>query len=141
MNSFIEIRAIDTNDVDAVVRLSDELGYKITSNEVAFLITSIINDDKQWAFVALKNKAVVGFVHAFYALRLTTPAFIEIAGLVVSENERSQGIGQQLVKHIEQNIAKNLKVRIRCNSERKNAHRFYLNLGYTLQKQQLVFVK
>lgn len=137
----IQIREITPNDVASIVKLSDELGYKINEMEVTRLISAIIQDDKQWAFVAIKNNTIVGFVHAFYALRLTTLAFIEIAGLVVSNNERSQGIGQQLVKYIEQNIAKNLKVRIRCNNERKDAHRFYLNLGYTQQKQQLVFVK
>ena len=135
------IREITSTDVHDIVSLSDELGYQINSVEVDFLIKSILDDKKQWAFVALKNEVIVGFVHAFYALRLTTPAFIEIAGLVVSEKERSQGIGQQLVEYVEQNLAKDLKVRVRCNSERKDAHRFYTNLGYTKQKEQFVFKK
>ncbi|MGE0560832.1 MAG: GNAT family N-acetyltransferase [Flavobacteriales bacterium] len=137
----IQIREITPNDIASIVSLSDELGYKINEMEVTTLISAIIQDDKQWAFVAVKNNTIVGFVHAFYALRLTTPAFIEIAGLVVSSKERSQGIGQQLVEFIEQNIAKNLKIRIRCNSTRKDAHRFYSNLGYARQKEQIVFVK
>ena len=141
MDASISIRAIKKEDCNAIVSLSDELGYKVTPEIVDFLITSILDDDKQWAFVAIKNNNIVGFVHAFYALRLTTPPFIEIAGLVVSAKERSQGIGQQLVKYVEQKLAGDMKVRIRCNSERKDAHRFYFNLGYTKQKEQLVFVK
>ena len=141
MNTPILIREITPNDVNDIVGLSDELGYKINVEEVSILTSLIIKDEKQWAFIAIKNNIIVGFVHAFYALRLTTPAFIEIAGLVVSTKERSQGIGKQLVEYIEQNIAKDLKVRIRCNSTRKDAHRFYANLGYAKQKEQFVFVK
>ena len=141
MDKSIFIRTIEKNDTYAIVKLSDQLGYQVSSNEVDFLISAILEDKKQWAFVAIKENQIIGFVHAFYALRLTTPAFIEIAGLVVSEKERSQGIGKQLVEYIEQNIAENLKVRVRCNSERKNAHRFYLSNGYLKQKEQIVFVK
>jgi predicted N-acetyltransferase YhbS len=141
MENQLTIREIKPSDTQEIVELSNQLGYSISSNEAHILLKEIIEDEKQWAFVACKNDSIIGFVHAFYALRLTTPAFIEIAGLVVSEKERSQGIGQQLVEHIEQNIAKELKVRVRCNSERNDAHRFYANLGYTKQKEQFVFVK
>ena len=137
----VTIRNISVNDSNSIVKLSNELGYTISLTEVDFLIESIINAKKQWAFVALKSNKIVGFVHAFYALRLTTPAFIEIGGLIVSENERAQGIGQMLVEHVEQNLDHNLKIRIRCNMERKDAHRFYANLNYQKQKEQIVFVK
>lgn len=141
MSQLISIRTIEKQDNDAIVKLSHELGYQIQRDDVDFLIQAILEDEKQWAYVAIKNNNIIGFVHAFYALRLTTPAFIEIAGLVVSNNERSQGVGQKLVKYIEENLAQNMKVRIRCNSERTDAHRFYNNLGYTQQKEQKVFVK
>ncbi len=135
------IRGININDTIAVVSLSDELGYQVTEKVVDFLIDSIISDEKQWAFVAEIDGKVIGFIHAFYALRLTTPPFIEIAGLVVSEKERSKGVGKKLVEHVELNCAQDLKVRVRCNSNRKDAHRFYLNNGFSKQKEQFVFKK
>ncbi|MCB0402589.1 MAG: GNAT family N-acetyltransferase [Flavobacteriales bacterium] len=137
----INIRPINTEDLDSIVQLSHELGYPVSTEIVEQLIREIIEDEKQWAFVAVKENTIVGFVHAFYALRLTTPPFIEIAGLVVSEKERSQGIGHQLVQYVEQHLAQDRKVRVRCNSDRHDAHRFYLQNGYHKQKEQLVFVK
>ncbi len=137
----ILIRSIEKKDTNSIVSLSHELGYQVNAETVDFLIESILNDEKQWAFVAEKNNEVIGFVHAFYALRLTTPPFIEIAGLIVSENERSNGLGKMLVNYIELNCAQNLKIRVRCNSNRKDAHRFYTNNGFSKQKEQLVFIK
>lgn len=141
MSQLISIRTIEKQDNDAIVKLSHELGYQIQKNDVDFLIQAILEDKKQWAYVAIKNNNIIGFIHAFYALRLTTQPFIEIAGLIVSEKERSQGVGQKLVEYIEENLVENMKVRIRCNSNRVDAHRFYNNLGYTQQKEQKVFVK
>lgn len=141
MNEPIQIRAVERNDAQIIVDLSDELGYQISEETVFFLIDAILKDEKQWAFVASKENKVIGFVHAFYALRLTTPPFIEIAGLVVSEKERSNGVGKLLVEHVEKNCALDLKVRVRCNSDRKDAHRFYLNNEYKRQKEQIIFVK
>jgi GNAT superfamily N-acetyltransferase len=84
---------------------------------------------------------VLGYIHCFNALRLTSKPFNEICGLVVDEKERGKGIGKLLVKQVESLFQDNRKIRVRCNSKRKLAHKFYCDLNYTLSKEQKIFEK
>lgn len=67
----------------------------------------------------------------------------EIGGLVVDERHRDAGIGRLLLEQAEAWArAKGCgTIRLRSNIIRKEAHQFYLNVGYSNNKTQHAFAK
>lgn len=137
----ITIREIHENDAAAISQLSLQLGYTLSPFETVNQIKEIAASGDNCAFVALYNKKIIGWIHAFKAMRLETKTFIEIGGLVVYESYRGKGVGKALVERIkawcvEQKIA---ALRVRSNTKRSDAHMFYLKNGFTESKEQKVF--
>ena len=130
MKNKIAIREVSIEDYVSIAQLSKELGYDIKFKSVQIQMNLILRNPNHFVFVATKNKNVVGYIHCFVSLNLTAPAFIEIAALVVSEEERSQGIGKLLVQKAETICSDSQKLRVRCNIKRKLAHQFYYNLNF-----------
>ena len=96
------------------------------------------------AFVAeVPEAGVVGWVHVFASQRLMIDAFAEVGGLVVDHAWTVQGIGGALLQHAEAWASQHgLKaMRIRSNTIRQAAHRFYIQKGYTPSKMQSIFLK
>ena len=119
------------------------MGYSPQTNDVAReWILKILDKDNEKLFVSENKGKINGWVHAFITNRVASPPFIEIAGLVVAPENRRAGAGTELVKNIE-NWANSLglKVRVRCNVIRKDAHKFYEALGFVNNKSQHVFEK
>ncbi len=141
MNNEILIRPILPEDFEPIALLTYQLGSETTKEIVKEQIKEIILNADHEVFVAIKNKKIVGYIHFFKAIRLTTEPFIEICGLVVDEKERGNGIGKSLVKYIEELYSKEFVIRVRCNSKRELAHKFYQILDYKLKKEQKVFEK
>ena len=137
----ILIREVEVADALPVAILSEQLGYKTDAAVTLESIKSIVADNRHCAFVALANGEVVGWIHAFYTLRLGAAPFCEIGGMVVDLNYRKRGIGKQLVEQVV-TWSKNkyaTKLRVRCNSKRTYAHIFYQKAGMQELKTQLVF--
>ena len=88
-----------------------------------------------------KDGRVVGWLHAFVALRIESSAFAEIGGLVVAQSERGRGLGQQLVQAAAAWARRKglQNIRVRSNVVRKETHAFYLHLGFAQSKAQMVF--
>lgn len=137
----ITFREIILDDAEALAQLSLQFGYSVTVEEMIHRLAQVMAREDHCGFVALAEQRVVGWIHAFHAIRLESEAFVEIGGLVVAENYRMQGIGQQLVKQVKvwavgQSIK---KLRVRCNTTRTDTHKFYLKSGFTESKEQKVF--
>ncbi|WP_457919105.1 GNAT family N-acetyltransferase [Candidatus Lokiarchaeum ossiferum] len=141
MKNEVLIRPVSLNDSEFITSLAIQLGSKVSFDVVKSQIHAILKKPDHFAFVAVVNDQVVGYIHCFTAIRLTSKPFTEIGGLVVDEKERGNGIGKLLVKHVEGLFNENRKVRVRCNSKRKLAHKFYTKLNYTVTKEQKIFEK
>jgi len=141
MNEEIQIRKIKESDALSITELSNELGYKVGQIIVHEQIVSIINNNDHFAMVVEQNNVIIGYIHAFRALRLTTTPFLEICGLVVKEKYRKMGIGKSMVRHIEEHVMHVKAIRVRCNITRKSTHQFYENLAYSEKKKQKIFEK
>lgn len=135
----IEIRQIEVTDASKIAELNQELGYQTSTSLVERQLEIIRSKKDHYVFVAIDNDQVVGYIHGFISIRLTTDPFLEIGGLIVKENCRNKGIGRKLVGHLEQYIKGVENVRVRCNVNRKSAHDFYLALNYTEKKEQTIF--
>ena len=139
MEDVFTIREIDAKDAEEISRLSDQLGYTLDVELVKKQISSLSDRSDHYVFVATVNDVVVGYVHGFEAIRLTSTPFIEIGALIVNEQHRYLGIARKLVEHLENQIGDYEAVRVRCNVKRDLAHRFYFALNYQETKEQKGF--
>ncbi|KAA5540581.1 GNAT family N-acetyltransferase [Adhaeribacter rhizoryzae] len=139
MNIFV--RAITVADSTAVASLTNQLGYQTTAAETADLLAEILKSKTDLALVAEINKEVVGWIHAFYAIRLESGRFVEIGGLVVDAPHRGKGIGKILVAAVTQWASQYqiTHIKVRCNTKRFASHQFYRQAGFTEVKEQKIF--
>lgn len=139
----MEIRTAEPHDANAIQLLSKTLGYKETPLEVAReRLQKLLLSTSDKVFVAVLNDEIIGWLHAFIAHRVASASFVEIAGLAVSPNHRQQGAGKMLVTEARKWAQENhLALRVRCNNEREDAHKFYEAIGLIKVKEQYVFEK
>jgi GNAT superfamily N-acetyltransferase len=144
-------REIALEDAKDAAELSTALGYPLTTEEMALRIEYVSRCTDLAVYVACLNghmlgqpvAQTVGWIDIGIVRHLITPAYGEIGGLVVAQEYRSRGIGAQLVKRAEQWARERgvEKMLVRSRAIRKDAHRFYLRLGYSHYKTSEVFTK
>ena len=142
--SEVTIRQVKTEDAGEIVRLSEQLGYPSSLEQVQRRIGQIIDSQQDQVFVAVSgNGDVVGWIHVFAVVRLESEPFAEIGGIVVDSGYRNRGIGKALLGSAEEWTAqKNLtKLRVRSRTSRDEAHCFFKNFGFTQSKTQNIFDK
>jgi len=72
----IIIREAKLEDAGGIAQLSDELGYPTTLEDVRLSISQIIESQQNQSFVALSlDETVVGWIHIFVTIRLTSEPF------------------------------------------------------------------
>lgn len=137
------IRKAIVSDSITLTRLSEQLGYSTTVEEVTERVKYLLNKQNYNIFVADYNNTVIGFISFEKYDLLYFPSGINITGLVVDINYRNKGIGQQLLYVAEQNAIENSLKYVRANSgsQRIEAHRFYRKNGYANERDQKRFIK
>lgn len=140
MSKKVEIRKLVKEDFELISSLSKELGYSLNPQDILIQLNLILKDCNHHLFGAIKDKKLVGYIHSSHILGLTSLPFTEIKALIVCKKERGNGIGKLLVEKVE-SICNNEKLRVRCNTKRELAHKFYYNLNFSLSKEQKVFEK
>jgi N-acetylglutamate synthase-like GNAT family acetyltransferase len=137
----ITIRQLRQDDIKTVQQLMHELGYPLNKEELLFNI-NIINQRNGIILVAELDGNVVGCLSGVINASLAEGMFGEIVSLVVSRKYRGSGIGKCLVKQAEDWLKPKVKkIRVRANSIRLEAHKFYKSLGYKEIKTQISFIK
>lgn len=142
--SQVTIRQVKAEDAEDIARLSEQLGYPATPEQMHRRIIEMLSSQHDKVFVAISlDGAVVGWIHVFAAMRLESEPFAEIGGIVVDSDHRNQGIGKKLLARTEQwAVKKNLtRLRVRSRTSRDEAHRFFKNFGFTQSKTQQIFDK
>ncbi len=134
-------RTAHTADAEFITELSDQLGYKTTHEKIRKRMDVLLEDPHHCVFVVCNRAIVVGWIHAFYCIRIESDPFIEIGGLVIEKHYRKKGLGKMLIrKVIEWAAMKNItRIRVRSNTIRKETHEFYRNIGFKEIKEQKIF--
>lgn len=130
-------------DAEQIAALCGQLGYPSTSDDIRMRAAQLTSLQTVQVAVEAQSQQVIGWVEAIITHHLHSDTAVEISGLVIAETHRSQGIGRELVRRIEEWAQRNALslLRVRSNATRTRTHRFYQELGFTHVKTSLVFEK
>jgi GNAT superfamily N-acetyltransferase len=139
MNLLIQEASME--NVPSLTQLSNQLGYAISESAAGENLFAILKNNNGTVFIAVCEKEVIGWIHVFKTIRLESGPFCEIGGLIVQEQYQKKGVGKKLVEQVKLwSIGQGFhSLRVRCNLKRKDAHQFYLQSGFTINKDQRVF--
>jgi GNAT superfamily N-acetyltransferase len=134
------VKFIEPHDSEQLLGLLHELGYDPDSVQMAAMLDRLVRSDMDYLIGSFDGERLVGWLHATIMHRLTSGKFVEIVGLIVSNDYRRRGIGKALVeKSLHWATShENASVRVRCNRLRSEAHLFYDTMGFSEQKEQKV---
>lgn len=139
------VRPVRAADSAAVATLTGELGYPATSEEMAFRVDALLQRPGEHALLVAvdADDLPIGWIHVERVDTLETGPMAGIAGLVVGEGSRSDGIGTALLAAGEdwardQGLG---VIQVRSRTTRERAHHFYERAGYGRVKTSVVFRK
>lgn len=138
----IAIRPATLEDAPALAALLGQLGYRETQEAIRGRLGALCGRAESEVLVAEDgSRRITGCVHVLIDHRLAEGRRGEITGIVVDDQRRSRGTGARLVAAAtawmrDRGIT---RLRVRCNTVRGRAHRFYEKLGFRLTKTQTVF--
>lgn len=139
MNESCRIRPAELDDSAEIARLSGELGYPATTEEIRSNLSSLLESPNCFVAVASGNgKLLYGWMAVERRVCLESGEWAELTGLVVTASARRTGIGKALVCCAEQWAARQglRAIRVRSNIARAESHPFYERLGYLRKKTQ-----
>lgn len=139
----MDVRPMVPEDVEAAARLSTELGYPATAEELAGRLADLSWREDHAVLVAELDGAVIGWIHVQESRLVVEPPRADITGLVVSREVRRAGVGRALVEAAERWAAERGadRIRVRSNVVREDAHAFYPAIGFEVAKTSTVFEK
>jgi GNAT superfamily N-acetyltransferase len=141
--SALEIRSAQLDDAPEMARLSAQLGYPMSAEEMAQLVGKLLAGSQHFIAVAPgERESLLGWIHAEHRFSLEGEC-TEIMGLVVDTKARRGGTGRALVDAAERWAAERglREVAVRSNVVRELSHPFYVALGFTRKKTQHVYRK
>lgn len=136
-----QLKSITETEAQSIFDLSNQLGYTNDFDLLFGRLMEIILLNDHAIFIAKADGKIVGWLHCLICLRVESPLFVEVTGLVVDENTRGKQIGKKLIE-ASKNWSSSQHIsllRIRCNVIRAQSHQFYKALGFFESKEQKVF--
>jgi GNAT superfamily N-acetyltransferase len=129
------IRPAEERDAAQLAELMTQLGYPTSTKEMAERMRHISRDQNFKTFLSVEGGEVRGMIGL-----CVSPSYEHntrngrIIALTVHERCRRLGIGRELVGFAEDFFTREGvgRVAVTSHSRRKDAHKFYESLGYTL---------
>lgn len=143
-SSGITLRAARESDAGQIARLSGQLGYPTTAEDIVRRLRSLAPASQHAVLVAeTLSKEVIGWIHVSVNHLLEVDQRGEVDGLVVAEGQRSLGAGRLLLEQAEKWARERGcgTMSVRSNVIRTRAHEFYEKMGYENYKMQKAFRK
>lgn len=137
----VQIRKANMADSTSISILSDALGYMVNELETSQYLDLLLAKDDNVVYVAELDNVVIGWIQAFYTIRIESGTFCEIAGLVVGDKYRSMGVGGMLIEACKGwcETINCKKLKVRSNIIREATKVFYIKKGFSIAKTQNVF--
>ena len=139
----IEIRGAQPGDAAEMARLSIQLGYPMTADEITRRLAVLLPNELHYIAVAVSGSRMLGRVHVEHSSSIEEGERAELKGLVVDADARRGGVGRKLVE-VAESWARSRGLPfliVRSNVVREIAHPFYLALGYSREKTQHYYRK
>jgi GNAT superfamily N-acetyltransferase len=131
--SAVTIREATVSDAAAVAALLGELDYPSSPAQASERLARIAADPSTWAIVAEADAELAGLavLHMQNLVERDEPG-TEVAGLVVSQRFRRRGVGELLMRALEDEARRRGGHVLVLNTahRRAGAHAFYEALGY-----------
>ncbi|MBN1922448.1 MAG: GNAT family N-acetyltransferase [Anaerolineae bacterium] len=140
----MSVRPAQLEDVPQLTALAAQLGYPTTEDALRARLEALMPEDDHAVFVAVNaENHVTGWISLFVYRPLMRDPLVMVAGLVVNEACRGQGIGQLLMERAETWARERdcEGVYLKSSVKRVQAHAFYEHLGYRNTKTQFCFFK
>jgi GNAT superfamily N-acetyltransferase len=137
----ILLRPAHEADAADLARLSEQLGYPITSERARARLREASADHA--LIVAEADGRVAGLIELRRVRAVMAWRQVEIFALVVDDVHRGHGIGSRLIEEAER-WAYDLrcgKVRVRSDASRGEAHSLYRERGYESTRTEMLFEK
>ena len=140
------VRMIQPEDAETVRNICEKsLGHVSSAGCILQRINELSGDAHYYIAVYEDEKThqVSGFIQAEKYDLLYGDCGWNIIALAVSQEEKGQGIGRQLLASLEEKAhgEENAFVRLNCNVVRESAHKFYEHMGYVCDKTQKRYIK
>lgn len=136
------VRRLGIDDVHALSRLLEQLGYPADDTSVLVRVQRLLADDMTACWVAETAGEVVGLLTAQLAWTVESDSPVaRLTALVVDEDHRGQGVARHLTSKFEDWARQQGAVHATLNSgnHRDDAHAAYTHLGW--QPTGIRFVK
>src|SRR5262249_24487989 len=127
----MRIRPVEPSDAPEVARLSTQLGYPSTADQVARRLAVLATKSENAVLVAEGEGRLDGWISVVGRHQVESDPDAVIEGLVVDEAIRRTGVGRALLGAAESwaRAHRYGSVRVRSNTIRVDARRFYESLG------------
>lgn len=138
------IRTAQREDVPRLTALAAQLGYPTDEISLGARLDGLMGQSDHAVFVAVDTTGfVTGWISLFVYRPLMRNPLVMVAGLVVDEAVRGQGIGGQLMERAELWARERdcEGIYLKSNVKRSASHVFYEGLGYQNIKTQYCFIK
>lgn len=138
----ITIRKATAGDARSLFELNQEFnGVNATTEDL--VADALKNNYQEIVFIAFVDEQAAGFICGQVCRSVCYRTLHgEIGELFVSEKYRQQGVGKQLMNHMEEEFRKNqaVIVTLATSVQNKTAQLFYEHCGYT-GKQKYIYRK
>jgi len=139
-----EIRRAAPSDAAEIARLSGELGYPLSIDEMRASLGRLLADARHFVAVADEGSdRLLGWMHVEHRTSIQSADRGELIGLVVDGDARRRGTGRALVDAAERWARSQglTTLTVRSNVMRELSHPFYEALGYVREKTQHLYRK
>ncbi len=136
----VRLRGATPGDVEALLRLLDELGYPTDAVTLADRLDRLLTDHAARVFVAEQSGRILGLASMHVLEVLERPPLARLDALVVASGARGRGVGRRLVERVEAEAQACGCERLEVISGdwREEAHAFYGRLGFEQRARRLV---
>ncbi|MDG1287333.1 MAG: GNAT family N-acetyltransferase [Rickettsiales bacterium] len=140
------IRAPVVNDAPVIQNLLDELGYKITEEQITDKIQKLDEQKSYQAFVAEMDSRVIGFM-SFHIIDWfhQTDCMARLSALVVDKSYRRKGLGNILIQLAETQALQAgctvMELSSNLRRKTKGTYEFYLAHRYRNMKDQTTYFR